>query len=222
MMMVEPMVGAPQSNNPADADIVAIGAGTQVYVSNDFALSWQLAATVDGGIYALMFATATRIYVGTTNGQVWRLDRQGAEWGKSRLDNVPAGPLAVVAPVSDIAVDWSDAAHRSLYVALGGVGDFRHVWRFNGQSWTATSGASDLSTSLLDVEHNAIIVDPVAPTNVYVGADVGVWHSADRGATWRPLSNGLPDAPVFDLQMHSASRRLRASTHGRGLFEYPL
>ncbi|HXK30332.1 MAG TPA: hypothetical protein VJ646_18965, partial [Candidatus Binatia bacterium] len=71
-------------------------------------------------------------------------------------------------------------------------------------------------------EHNAIIVDPVAPQNVYVGADVGVWHSPDRGATWEPLSNGLPDAPVFDLQMHGASRRLRASTHGRGLFEYKL
>lgn len=222
MMMVEPMVGAPASNNPADADIVAIGAGTEVYVSTDFALSWQLAATVGGGIYALVFANAARLFVGTTNGQVWQLDRQGAQWVASRLDNVAAGALGVVAPVSDIAVDWSDPARKSLYVALGGVGDFRHVWRFNGQRWVASSGASGSATSLLDVEHNAIVVDPVAPTNVYVGADVGVWHSADRGTTWQPLSNGLPDAPVFDLQMHGASRRLRASTHGRGLFEFKL
>ena len=222
MMMVEPMVGAPASNNLADADVVAIGAGAEVYVSTDFALSWQLAATVGGGIYALVFATATRIFVGTTNGQVWRLDRQGTQWTASRIDNVAAGALGVAAPVSDIAVDWSDAAHKAVFVALGGVGDFRHVWRFNGQRWAPSSGASGSATSLLDVEHNAIIVDPVAPQNVYVGADVGVWHSPDRGATWEPLSNGLPDAPVFDLQMHSASRRLRASTHGRGLFEYKL
>lgn len=222
MMMVEPMVGAPVSNNPPDADIVAIGAGTEVYVSTDFALSWQLAATVGGGIYALVFATATRLFVGTTNGQVWSLDRQGAQWVASRLDNVAAGALGLVAPVSDIAVEWSDPARKSLYVALGGVGDFRHVWRFNGQRWAASSGASGSATSLLDVEHNAIVVDPTVSGNVYVGADVGVWRSADRGATWHPLSNGLPDAPVFDLQIHGASRRLRASTHGRGLFEYKL
>ena len=31
-----------------------------------------------------------------------------------------------------------------------------------------------------------------------------------------------PDAPVFDLQIHPTQRLLRATTHGRGLFEYPL
>jgi hypothetical protein len=138
----------------------------------------------------------------------------------TRLDNVASGPLGLVAPISDIAVDWSDATHRALYVALGGAGDARHVWRFDGQRWGARSGAG--ATGLLDVEHNAIVVDPQAPGNVYVGADVGVWHSPDGGLTWQPLSNGLPDAPVFDLQYHAASRRLRASTHGRGLFEYAL
>ncbi len=222
MMMVEPLVGTPASGNPADANLVAIGAGTQVYVSTDFAASWSLATTVGGGIYALVFAGATRLYAGTTNGLVYRLDRQGAQWTATRIDNAAAGRLGLAAPISDIAVDWSDAQRQSVYVALGGVGDFRHVWRFNGQRWEARSGASGAATSLLDVEHNAIIVDPAAPDNVYVGADIGVWHSADRGTTWKPLSNGLPDAPVFDLQYHAASRRLRASTHGRGLFEYAL
>jgi hypothetical protein len=74
----------------------------------------------------------------------------------------------------------------------------------------------------LDVEHNAVVVDRVAPDNVYVGADIGVWHSVDAGVTWRPLSNGLPDAPVFDLQIHPTRRLLRASTHGRGLYELRL
>ena len=45
---------------------------------------------------------------------------------------------------------------------------------------------------------------------------------ADGGQAWEPLPNGLPDAPVFDLQIHPTRRLLRASTHGRGLYEYPL
>ena len=40
---------------------------------------------------------------------------------------------------------------------------------------------------------------------------------ADSGATWAPLQNGLPDAPVFDLQIHPTQRLLRAATHGRGV-----
>jgi hypothetical protein len=65
-------------------------------------------------------------------------------------------------------------------------------------------------------------VDPAAPNNVYVGADIGVWHSPDRGLNWHPLENGLPDAPVFDLQMHPTQRLLRAATHGRGVYEIPI
>ena len=75
---------------------------------------------------------------------------------------------------------------------------------------------------LLDVEHNAIVVDREAPDNVYVGVDIGVWRSPNRGQAWEPLPNGLPDAPVFDLQIHPTRRLLRASTHGRGLYEFPL
>ena len=42
------------------------------------------------------------------------------------------------------------------------------------------------------------------------------------GRTWAPLQTGLPDAPVFDLQIHPTARLLRASLHGRGLFEWKL
>ncbi len=86
----------------------------------------------------------------------------------------------------------------------------------------ASGPAATSKQALLDVEHNAIAVDPQAPGNVYVGANIGVWHSADRGATWSLLTNGLPDAPVFDLRIHPTQRLLRASTHGRGMFEWAL
>jgi hypothetical protein len=66
------------------------------------------------------------------------------------------------------------------------------------------------------------VVDPTAPQNLYVGADIGVWHSPDAGANWAPLQNGLPDAPVFDLQLHPTQRLLRAATYGRGVYELAL
>ena len=43
-----------------------------------------------------------------------------------------------------------------------------------------------------------------------------------RSALRATLVKRGPDAPVFDLQIHPTRRLLRCTTHGRGLYEYPL
>jgi hypothetical protein len=57
---------------------------------------------------------------------------------------------------------------------------------------------------------------------VYAGADIGAWRSTDGGQHWEPFSQGLPDATVMDLKLHTNRRLLRLSTHGRGVFERTL
>jgi len=225
--MTQPIVTPPYDpSSPGDADWIAVGAGSDVYVSKNFASSWPMTFTLPGGgaagsAFALAFASTTRLFVGTTTGRVYRADRSGTNWTVTRLDDVPAGPLGVTGLVSDVAVDPADPTRSSIYVAFGGMGDARHVWRFDGSVWEARSGAGPMD-GLLDVEHNALAIDPTAPANVYVGADIGVWHSPDAGRTWAPFQNGLPDAPVFDLQIHPTQRLLRAATHGRGVYEISL
>lgn len=224
--MTQPIVSAPfNPAKPAEANIVGIGAGQIVFISSNFADSWPVQITIPGGpaageVFALAFASPKRLFIGTTRGQVFRADRTGNNWSLTRLDNVAAGPINITGIISDVAVDWADASLRSVYLAFAGMGDRRRVWWFDGARWQARSGTGALS--LLDVEHNALSVDRTAPNNVYVGADVGVWHSSDGGKSWRPLENGLPDAPVFDLQMHPTQRLLRAATHGRGVYEISL
>ena len=56
----------------------------------------------------------------------------------------------------------------------------------------------------------------------HTGADIGCWRSLDSGTTWQPFSEGLPDAAIFDLKLHGPRRLLRASTHGRSVFERTL
>jgi hypothetical protein len=224
--MTEPIVSPPYNpTKPADANLVALGSGQSIYMSTDFGASWLTANIVpiptNGGIFAMRFASASRLFVGTTVGEVFRLDRTPGKWNVSRLDDVAGGPLGLHGLVSDVAVDWADPSLASIYLTFGGAGDRRRVWHFDGTRWEARSGSTG-ANNLLDVEHNAIAVDRAAPDNVYVGADIGVWHSPDRGASWEPLPNGLPDAPVFDVQIHPTRRLLRASTHGRGLYEYQL
>lgn len=225
--MTQPIVSTPfNSASPTDAQWVAVGAGSEVFVSKNFAGTWPMRFSLPGGtaagnVFALAFASTDRLFIGTTVGRVFRADRSGTTWTVSRLDNIAAGPLPLQGLISDIAVDWSDAALASVYLCFGGMGDFRHVWRFDGTSWAARSGTAPAG-NLLDVEHNALVVDRNDPNNIYAGADIGVWQSSDQGLTWAPLQNGLPDAPVFDLQIHATQRLLRAATHGRGVYELAL
>ncbi len=224
--MTQPIVGVPYDPaHPANADLVALGAGSLVYISNNFATTWGWKLTLPGGAttgaaFALAFASTDCFFIGTTRGQVFRADRTNNTWSLTRLDNAAGGPLGVSGLIADVAVDWADASRRSVYVAFGGIGDRRRVWHFDGSRWRDRSGTG--ATGLLDVEHNALAVDPTAPNNIYAGADIGVWHSADGGVNWNPFENGLPDAPVFDLQIHPTQRLLRAATHGRGVYEISL
>jgi hypothetical protein len=225
-VMAEPLVSTPPNpGTPAEAEIAALGVGRRIYVTSDFGTSWPdqpLLPTGSGSAFSMVFASATRLYVGTTIGRVFRLDDAGAAgWTVTRIDDAAGGALPLGGLISDLAIDWSDANLNSIFLSFGGVGDFRHVWRFDGTAWQARSGTVGSGTELLDVEHNAIQYDRVT-NRVYVGANIGVWESSDGGNSWAPLQNGLPDAPVFDLQIHPTARLLRASLHGRGLFEWKL
>lgn len=227
-IMAPPIAGAPQSATPTDAQVVALGAD-RPYLTTDFGTGWLSVPNNDGTdvlpsqIFSLAFASAAKFYAGTTGGQVYRYDNSGAGWTRTQIDNAMGGSLPLANIITSIAVDPADATGNSVYLCFGGSGDFRHVWHFNGTAWGARSGpGAGMAGALLDVEHNAITADPANPATIFVGADVGVWRSTDGGMNWSVFSDGLPDAAVLDLKIHQNGRLLRASTHGRGLFEFKL
>jgi hypothetical protein len=233
--MTQPIVGVTFNSDAAfaaDANRVATGVGSRVWISDDFGASWPGFSTNPpialssgaGAVFALAFGSRTRLYIGTTLGKVFRADETDGRWSMQQLEGGPAKRLGVSGVVTDVAVDWADATLNSLYVAFGSLSTPSsagpRVWWFDGQDWEARSGTAP--ANLLNVEHNALAVDRRSPNHVYVGADIGVWHSADGGRNWEPFQNGLPDAPVFDLQIHPTQRLLRAATHGRGIYEIPI
>jgi photosystem II stability/assembly factor-like uncharacterized protein len=231
--MTQPVVGLPFDPDPAhagDAQRVATGAADRVYVSDDFGATWPAIASPSmrlppgaGDVFALAFASLTRLFIGTTKGKVFRADQSTAGWTVTPLPG-NTERLDVAGVITDIAVDWADAALNSIYITLGGLVDVTasqpRAWWFDGLDWHARNGTAP--AQLLDIEHNALAIDRQSPNHIYVGADIGVWHSADGGRNWEILQNGLPDAPIFDLQIHPTQRLLRAATHGRGIYEIAI
>ena len=96
-------------------------------------------------------------------------------------------------------------------------GNTGHVFRttIGGTAWTDISPA-------VDVPYNAIVLDgnPI-PSAIYVGTDLGVLRSVDNGASWSVLDDiHLPIVPVTDLALNVEAGVLRASTFGRGIFDF--
>jgi len=208
-----------------------------------------LADVLPGGqqITAIAFLTFDRIVVGTNQGNCFLYERPApaaawlvpqplavaGTWPVATVATPPVvpgepAPVAPPAPVvTGICRDTADAGNRSFYVCLGGGAGPRRVWHatvtINGAgnvtatAWVRRNGAA-AATRLLDVNHNAIVMDA---GDLYVATDIGLWHSSDGGTAWRPFADGLPDAPLVDLEV-APNRILRVSTHGRGTYERPL
>jgi hypothetical protein len=233
VLFYAPIAGTPLVSSPLtavrDADLVAFGS-IRPWISTTFGGGWQsipnntLAGdSLNGLIRSLTFASPTRLYAGTTSGGVYRFDRSGSTWTRTRIDAIGgANQLPLTGYVTDIAVDPTNDSR--VYITFGaGTGDWRRVWFFDGTQWQQRSGpAAGNMASLLNVQFNAIVVDPANPAHLYAGADIGVWRSIDGGANWTVFSEGLPDAAVLDLLLHEPSRLLRAATHGRGVWERTL
>lgn len=190
-------------------DNVVAQAGQSVFVSSNNGSSWT-ELHLPGGVgtaSSMDIPSTSRVLVGTTQGNIFRIDRVGGNW---------LSPIQLTRPragwSSDIEVDPgnSDRIWAS-YSTISG----SHLFRSDngGTNWT------DVSAGLPGVPVNGIAIDPANPDTVYVGGDVGVQRTTDAGATWTDFSNGLPNVFIGDLLFHAPSRLLRAGTRNRGIWE---
>lgn len=136
-------------------------------------------------------------------------------------------------PISSIALDTSDPAGLTAYAGIMGF-NVSHIWQTTnaGATWT------DFTGNLPDAPVNAVLVDPGPTTStgtIYVGTDVGVFYSSNVSPDWTELGPAptgdsrqspgyLPNVAVTALGMFNTgtTKLLRASTYGRGMWQYPL
>jgi hypothetical protein len=90
-----------------------------------------------------------------------------------------------------------------------------------GKTWTSIVGA-DPAHRLPNVATYVVKYDPVTPTTIYVGNDLGIYVSLDDGATWDRFGQDFPIISVRDIYVAKNQDFIRVATYGRGLWEiYP-
>ena len=149
------------------------------------------------------------IYVGTDDGRVHVTEDSGQSW-REIAEGLPHGKW-----ISRIVASAYDA--DTVYMTQNGKRDddfAAYVWKSTDRG----SGWEDISNNIPCGPVNVIREDPHEENILYVGTDLGVYVSVNKGGEWHTLATDLPTAYVHDLAIHPRDNILVAATHGRGMY----
>jgi photosystem II stability/assembly factor-like uncharacterized protein len=231
---------SPIALSPLNPKVVYFG-GNVLFKSTDYGFSWQVISPDvttndpkklgDSGGPIVVDNTAAEfhctiitiapspldsnvIWVGTDDGNV-QVTRDGGKTWSSVFTNVPG--LKPNAWIPTVDASHSDAG--TAYVAADHHQDddyapYAYMTTDYGKTWKRITG--DIPTNAAWV--HVVREDPRNRNLLYMGTEMGVWASWDRGAHWVSLRGDLPVTPVRDIQVHPRDNDLLLATHGRGLY----
>ena len=194
-----------------NGDTIALG-GDAVYISRNNGAAWvRLAFPSAARSSAMYIPNADNIYVGTTDGRIYKTRWTGVSWSAFTGLSSPRSN----AFISDLYVNSNNLSQ--MWATHSTVGGGRAYYSSNGgSSWI------DRSAGLPALPINSIQVDSANGNRVWAAADLGVYQSLNNGQSWSNFSNGLPNAIVGDILFHPHARVLRAGLRNRGLWEIPV
>lgn len=197
--------------------------GTRLWRTDNAASLWSPASRSPigpGQISAIAVApgNSQRVTAGTSEGDVYRSESAlwttgSSTWGSTRPRAGFVTSLAFEPGSQDVVY--------ATYAGFGG----QHVWRSEdyGQTWEALDGTG--SGSLPDIPVHSVVVDPENLNRIYLGTDLGVFTSANRGHTWAVENTGFANAVTEWLAIGDGPDgrpMLFAFTHGRGAWRVDL
>lgn len=199
----------------------------RVYRTTNGAASWSaISPDLTGGdnffgvisTIAVAASNSNVVYIGALDGSVQVTSNAGAgaaaTW--TNIKTVALPPRVI----TNVAVDPANSAVA--YLAFSGFKNFGdslgHIFRTTntGATWT------DISGDLPNIPVNYLLTLTNAPNTLFAATDVGVFYTTNGGTHWTPLVNGLPRVAVLGLALQASSHKLRAATHGRGMWEIDI
>lgn len=144
------------------------------------------------------------IYTGRGS-SLYRTTDGGSTWSTRTVPGSNTVMLAIHPDNPDIiwAVRSNYTAGAKVYKSING-----------GSTWTNVSG------NLPNLPVNCILYDESSNNDgLYVGMDVGIFFRDNDLEDWELYATGLPNAPVFELDIKYDTDEIYAATYGRGLWK---
>ncbi len=152
------------------------------------------------------------IWIGTDDGQVQFTRDGGATW-TNITPHIPGLPQW--GRVESIDLSPENPGEVLITVDRHFSGDFKpYLYRTSdyGATWQSISG------DLPQVYAHVAKRDRQNPRMYYAGLENGLYVSWDEGVHWYLFGLGLPNASVYDLELHQRDNDLVAGTHGRSIW----
>ena len=151
------------------------------------------------------------IWAGTDDGNL-QLTRDGGQSWTNVAPNITGAPR--FSWISSVAASAVDPATAYVTIDQHRLDDFApYVFATTdyGRTWRR------ITNGLRGYAH-VVLEDPKEPNLLYVGTELGIFASFDRGASWSDLRLGLPPLAVVDLKVHPRDNDLVIATHARGFY----
>jgi len=153
---------------------------------------------------------ASLLYVGTDDGNLQQTRDGGATWTDltSKLGRLPERTY-----VSRVVPSRHEEGR--VYATFDGhrnddYAPYVYVSEDHGQRWEPIAAGLPDGWSV-----NVIVEHYRNPNLLFVGNEIGVYFSVDRGQNWVRLKNNFPTVPVDDIVIHPRDNDLVVGTHGR-------
>lgn len=95
----------------------------------------------------------------------------------------------------------------------------------NSKVFITTNGGatwSNITTNIGNMPIRSVVIDHTPESNIYLGAEIGVYTKPMNGIGWSLYNTDLPNVAVRDLEINYGANSIKAATWGRGLWEYTL
>lgn len=156
------------------------------------------------------------LYVGTSDGLVWRGERAGGSWNWFNITSTLPNLYVT-------GVRCSPNNPGTVYVCFSGYKndtDLAYLYKSDDFGATWESIASDLPS----VTVNDLLIVPGYEADEYLFAalDGGVYFSQNNGGNWDYMGIGMPAVTVSELHLDDVNKKLIAGTFSRSIWSYDV
>jgi photosystem II stability/assembly factor-like uncharacterized protein len=153
------------------------------------------------------------IWVGTDDGLVQVTQDAGKTW-----TNVTPNIKGLPANTWIARAEASYAEECTAYIAPDRHRDddfrpYAYMTQDCGKTWTSIASGLPAKGYVQVVRE-----DPKDKNLLYIGTELDIFASWDRGKSWASLRNNLPPVSVRDIRIHPREHDLIVATHGRGIW----